>query len=61
MEIKITSQGDNVLMHLSGRFDFNDHRLLKSTYDPILLMSGVKRIEINMSAIEYLDSRHWVC
>ena len=56
MEIKISNQGDNMLMYMSGRFDFNDHRVLKSTYDPILLMDGIKRIEIDMSAIEYLDS-----
>lgn len=56
MDIRISNQGENVLLGMSGRFDFNDHRVLKSTYDPILLMDGVKRIEIDMAEIEYLDS-----
>lgn len=56
MEIRIANQGDNMLLAMSGRFDFNDHRVLKSTYDPILLMEGVKRIEIDMAEIDYLDS-----
>jgi anti-anti-sigma factor len=56
MDIRISNQGDSVLLNMSGRFDFNDHRVLKSTYDPILLMDGVKRIEIDMADIEYLDS-----
>lgn len=56
MEIKTVSLGENVQLLFSGRFDFNDHRVLKSTYDPILAMSAVKRIEIDMAAVEYLDS-----
>jgi len=56
MDIKISNMAENTLLTMTGRFDFNDHRLLKSTYDPILQMDSVKRIEIDMAGIDYLDS-----
>ncbi|MEQ1532397.1 MAG: STAS domain-containing protein [Sideroxydans sp.] len=56
MQIHITNAGDKTVMNLSGRFDFNAHRVFKAAYDPILGERNFKNLEIDLSDIEYLDS-----
>jgi len=56
MQITISSSGDQAALKLSGRFDFNDHRALKSSYEPLLQQGEIKTIEINLAAIDYIDS-----
>jgi anti-anti-sigma factor len=56
MQIINTSMGDKVIIKLAGRFDFNDHRSIKAAYEPSLQQTEVKKLEIDMADIEYLDS-----
>lgn len=56
MQINSSTVGDKVTIKLAGRFDFNDHRSIKSAYEPALLQAEVKRLEIDLAEIEYLDS-----
>ncbi|MFA6061836.1 MAG: STAS domain-containing protein [Gallionella sp.] len=56
MQINSSTAGDKVTIKLAGRFDFNDHRSIKSAYEPALQQAEVKRLEIDLADIEYLDS-----
>ncbi len=56
IQINTSNVGDKAIIMLAGRFDFNDHRAFKMTYEPILQQAGVKTLEINLAGIEYLDS-----
>jgi len=56
MQINSSTAGDKVTIKLAGRFDFNDHRSIKSAYEPALQQAEVKRLEIDLAEIEYLDS-----
>lgn len=56
MQIHTINAGDKTVMNLSGRFDFNAHRVFKAAYDPILSQKDFKNLEIDLSDIEYLDS-----
>jgi anti-anti-sigma factor len=56
MQINTSTSGDKAVIRLAGRFDFNDHRNFKVNYEPLLLLAGVKTVEIDMEGIEYLDS-----
>lgn len=56
MQINTSNAGDRVVIKLAGRFDFNEHRVLKAAYEPVLQQTGIKSVEIDMAGIEYLDS-----
>jgi anti-anti-sigma factor len=56
MQISIQVVGDKVIIKLAGRFDFSEHRVIKATYEPLLLQAEVKNLEIDLALIEYLDS-----
>lgn len=56
MQISISNVNDTTVVRLAGRFDFNEHRGFKAAYEPLLQQDGVRRIEIELSGIEYLDS-----
>jgi anti-anti-sigma factor len=56
MQINTSSASDRAVIKLAGRFDFNDHRILKAAYEPLLQQAGMKTVEVDMAGIEYLDS-----
>jgi anti-anti-sigma factor len=56
MQIINTTVGDKVIIKLAGRFDFNDHRSIKAAYEPPLQQTEIKKLEIDLADIEYLDS-----
>ncbi|OGT22210.1 MAG: anti-anti-sigma factor [Gallionellales bacterium RIFOXYB12_FULL_54_9] len=56
MQISNTQVGDKVIIKLAGRFDFNDHRSIKGAYEPALQQAGIRKMEIDLADIEYLDS-----
>lgn len=56
LQINTTMAGDKAIIRLAGRFDFNEHRAVKQAYEPLLLESGVRTLEIDLGAVEYLDS-----
>ena len=56
MSIDTTVAGNTGTLNMSGRFDFNVQRDFKEAYDPLLKNSAVGNIDINLSAVTYLDS-----
>ncbi len=56
MQISTSNSGDGAVIKLAGRFDFNEHRVIKATYEPLLQKAEVKRLEIDLAGVEYLDS-----
>jgi len=43
-------------INMYGRFDFQVHREFKEAYAPLLDNAAVHGIEVEMSAVDYLDS-----
>ncbi len=56
LQISTSNSGDKAVILLAGRFDFNDHRAFKASYDSLLQQAGLKTLEIDLAGIEYLDS-----
>jgi anti-anti-sigma factor len=56
MEIKHSKNENRTTLSLSGRFDFNVHREFKEAYMAILNDSVALAIEIDLAAVDYLDS-----
>jgi anti-anti-sigma factor len=52
-----TSKSNGIgTVSLKGRFDFNAHRGFRESYDPLLLDAAISVIEVDLSAVEYMDS-----
>ena len=47
---------NRAVITLSGRFDFSAFRPFRELYEPFLGQAQVHAIELNFSAVEYLDS-----
>lgn len=56
MEIKHSKAGNEGLLSLNGRFDFNVHREFKEAYMVLIGDAGVQSIVVNLAGVEYLDS-----
>ena len=56
MQLSTTINGSTAVFKMSGRFDFNDHRLFKAAYDPLLQQAELKIIDVDLAEISYLDS-----
>ncbi len=56
MEIRKTKSSNHAILYLSGRFDFNVHRSFKEAYLPLLADAAIQMLEVNLSAVDYLDS-----
>lgn len=56
MQIKATVNQQHALVSMRGRFDFNSHRQFRENYEPLLENPAVREIEIDLGAVEYLDS-----
>lgn len=55
MNIQTSKNGDQGTMRLSGRFDFNAHKVFRETYQQ-LLDEKVSAIVLDLSQVDYLDS-----
>lgn len=55
MHINVHNDGNNVVIAMSGRFDFNAHREFRNASDEAL-KSGGGEIVVDMGHVEYLDS-----
>lgn len=55
MNIQTTSNDAQSVMRLSGRFDFNAHKVFRETYQK-LLDDKAKAIILDLSQVDYLDS-----
>lgn len=56
MQIASVVAGNKTTLSLNGRFDFHSHRDFRAAYENALEADGVREIEINFAAVDYLDS-----
>lgn len=56
MQIASEVAGNKAVLRLNGRFDFHSHRDFRAAYEKALETADVREIEINFSAVDYLDS-----
>ena len=56
MNISVTKNNGDGVVHMHGRFDFNTHRAFKEACDQLLQDGEISRIDINLAGVEYLDS-----
>ena len=56
MKIITTNMGHKAIIKLTGRFDFSKHHNFKAAYEPLLLQSELKALEIEMDGIHHFDS-----
>lgn len=56
MQISKNIAGSKATLGLEGRFDFHAHREFRSAYEEMLETQSVSEIEINFTAVDYLDS-----
>lgn len=56
IQIKHTLQNDQAIISLTGRFDFNSHRLFREAYEQVLSDDKAKSLDIDLGNVDYLDS-----
>lgn len=56
MQIKTSMDNNKAKIAMSGRFDFNSHRQFRDAYDAIMQNPDAREIEIDLGAVDYLDS-----
>ena len=56
MHIIASTVANRGVFRLTGRFDFNDHRVFKAAYEPVLQQDGVSVLEFDLSGVDYVDS-----
>ena len=56
VQIKTSVESNNAKISMVGRFDFNSHRQFREAYQQVLENPEVKEIEIDLGAVDYLDS-----
>lgn len=56
MQVTQRVNGEAAVLTLSGRFDFNAHRDFREGYESLLQNSAVNALDVDMGAVEYLDS-----
>lgn len=56
MQVNVVKESGRADLKLSGRFDFNAHREFRSAYEPVMADAEVKALNIDLAAVEYLDS-----
>jgi anti-anti-sigma factor len=56
MQITQRVNDGKAVLSLGGRFDFNTHREFRDGYESLLGKSGLQSFDIDLSAVEYLDS-----
>ncbi|HNA28949.1 MAG TPA: STAS domain-containing protein [Thiobacillaceae bacterium] len=56
MQIASNVAGNMATLSLNGRFDFHSHRDFRAAYEKALDAKDVREIEVNFTAVDYLDS-----
>ena len=56
MQVNLKTSGDAAIISLGGRFDFKIHPDFKRCTEAALQHTGVRNIEVNLDAVDYLDS-----
>ena len=56
MLANLRTEHETAVIRLSGRFDFSGHREFRHCYEAALQEPSVRRIDVDLNAVEYLDS-----
>ena len=56
MQIATRTEGQRVIMRLTGRFEFSAHREFREAVDSALQNKDVESVVIELGGVEYLDS-----
>jgi len=56
MLANLRTENDTAVIRLTGRFDFSGHREFRHCYEAALEQPSVRRIDVDLHAVEYLDS-----
>ena len=56
MQANLKTEHDRAVIRLTGRFDFSGHREFKQCYEAALGQPEVRSIDVDLEAVEYLDS-----
>ena len=56
MLANLRTEHDAAVIRLTGRFDFSAHREFKHCYEAALRESAICRIDVDLHAVDYLDS-----
>ncbi len=60
MQAHLTKDGNKVLLKLSGRFNFNNHREFPAAVDQLVGDPGVNAVTIEFSALNTSTAPHWI-
>jgi anti-anti-sigma factor len=56
MQANVVKEGNKAVIKLNGRFDFNTHREFRAAYEPLLVDVSLNAVNVDFSAVDYLDS-----
>lgn len=56
MLANLRTERDTAVIRLTGRFDFSGHREFRHCYEAALQEPSVRRIDVDLRNVEYLDS-----
>ena len=56
MFAQVETDAGKTCIRLNGRFDFSAHRAFRESYAPWLDADEVRELEIDLGAVDYLDS-----
>ena len=56
MNANFTTDSETAVIRLSGRFDFSRHREFRNCYEAALKEPTLRRIEVDLHSVDYLDS-----
>lgn len=56
MQIATRTEGQRLVLRLSGRFEFSAHREFREAVDRILKTEGIDSLVVDLMDVEYVDS-----
>ena len=56
MNANFTTDSETAVIRLTGRFDFSRHREFRNCYEAALKEPALRRIDVDLQGVEYLDS-----
>jgi anti-anti-sigma factor len=56
IEVHVHVDDDKAILSLRGRFDFTAHREFRQSYEGVFQQAGVKKLDIDLGEVDYIDS-----
>ena len=56
MNASLKTDAETAVIRLTGRFDFSRHREFKNCYEAALKEPSLRRIDVDLQGVDYLDS-----